>query len=344
MKRSKITFDEMFSLDALYTASIDAARGKHHYKSVINFEENRETILKNIHALLHSGNYRTYGYIEETIYEHGKERHIMKLQFAPHRIVQCALINGLKDDFLNKFYQESYAAIPRKGMHLAASRLRKYILKHPEKSNYCYKIDFSKYFESIDQDILSVVMKNFVKDASIFRVIVEIIYSISRGIPIGNYTSQYLANIFLTKFDKLVSKICSYFSRYMDDCVFICATRREANKVRREVEYIVETDLHLSIKSCWSIFSILERGIDYVGFRIFKNALILRKTLYNDLARACRRVLKSIKSKGYMSDSERSTVMSYWGWASHCTKKAKEIMYEMHFKEIFNICQYDINK
>lgn len=334
----------MFSMDALYQASIDAARGKKHYTSVINFEKHRYEILNEIHALLQSGEYRTYGYIEETILEHGKERHIMKLQFTPHRIVQCALINGLKDTFINKFYFDSFAAIPKKGMHLAAKRLRQYIIKHPEKSRYCYKIDFSKYFESIDQDKLICTMRDMVKDNKVISLIIEIIYSISNGIPIGNYTSQYFANIFLTKFDRLVSNLCSYFSRYMDDCVFICATRAEANRVRHTVEYIVDTDLKLKIKPSWSIFSIIERGIDYVGFRIFTNALILRKSLYNDLVRVCRRVCKSLKAKGFLTDSERSSVMSYWGWASHCTHRAMMKMYEMHFKEIFNICQYNINK
>lgn len=343
MKRSKISFEDMFSMEALYAAAFDAAQGKHHYRSVINFEEHRDDILKNIFTLLHSGNYRTYGYIEETINEHGKERHIMKLQFAPHRIVQCAFINGLKDDFLNKFYPESYAAIPGKGMHLAAKRLRKYIIKNPATARYCYKIDFSKYFESIDQDLLVETMSGFVKDHKILSLLIEIIYSIANGIPIGNYTSQYFANIFLTKFDKVMARLCRYFSRYMDDCVFICASRAEANKVRHEVEYIIDSNLHLKIKRNWTIFSILERGIDYVGFRIFINALILRKTLYNDLVRTCRRVLDSIKRKGYFTDSERSSVMSYWGWASHCTRKAKHMIYEMHFKEIFNICKFEIS-
>lgn len=344
MKRSKAKFEDVFSLDALYQASIDAARGKHHYHSVIAFEEHREEILKGIFDLLHSGNYRTYGYIEEIINEHGKERHIMKLQFAPHRIVQCALINGLKDDFLNKFFYESYAAIPRKGMHLAAKRLRDYIVKHRHLARYCYKIDFSKYFDSINQDLLVEAMKGFVKDDKILSLIFEIIYSIAKGIPIGNYTSQYFANIFLTKFDKFVSKISRYFSRYMDDCVFICATRAEANRVRLTVEYIVENELELKIKPNWTIYDIATRGIDYVGFRIFYNALILRKSLYNDLVRACRRVLKSVEAKGYITNREMSSVMSYWGWASHCTKKARQTMFDMHFKEIFNICDIETNK
>lgn len=342
MKRSKITFDEMFSIDALYQAALDASKGKKHYKSVINFEAHRDEILHNIYNLLHSGNYRTYGYIEETIMEHGKERHIMKLQFAPHRIVQCALINGLKDDFLNKFYPESYAAIPRKGMHMAAKRLRNYIVKHPAKSRYCYKIDFSKYFDSINQTRLIEVMKDFVKDTRIFTIISEIITSIHHGIPIGNYTSQYFANQFLTWFDKLVAGLCGYFARYMDDCVFICSSREEANRIRHDVEYIVNDELGLRIKPNWSIFSIISRGIDFVGFRIFYNALILRKTLYNDLVRTCRRVNAVLHRRGFLNTSEKSALMSYWGWAIHCTKKARYTLYTMHFKPIFNSIQVDL--
>lgn len=342
MKRSKITFDEMFSIDALYQAAMDASKGKKHYKSVINFEEHRDEILNNIYNLLHSGNYRTYGYIEEIINEHGKERRIMKLQFAPHRIVQCALINGLKDDFLNKFYPESYAAIPRKGMHLAAKRLRQYILANPAKSQWCYKIDFAKYFDSINQSLLIKSMKDFVKDSRIISIIIEIITSISRGIPIGNYTSQYFANQFLTRFDKLVSKICGYFSRYMDDCVFICRSRSEANRIRHEVEYIVEYDLRLKIKPTWSIFSVVQRGIDFVGFRIFFNAVILRKSLYNDLVRTCRRVKAILARRGFINTSEKSAVMSYWGWALHCTNKARHTIYQMHFKPIFNIIKVEL--
>ena len=339
MKRSKVTFDEMFSIDALYIAAIDASRGKHHYKSVINFEEHRDVVLNNIYNLLHSDNYRTYGYREETIMEHGKERHIMKLQFAPHRIVQCALINGLKDDFLNNFYYDSYAAIPGKGMHRAAKRLRSYILKNPSKSRFCYKIDFSKYFESINQSKLIESVKAFIKDERVIAVFIELIHSISNGIPIGNYTSQYLANHFLTKFDKLASSLCSFFMRYMDDCVFICSSRREVNRLRHDVEYIVETDLDLRIKPSWSIFDIIQRGIDFVGFRIFHNAMILRKTLYKDPVRACNRVKKSFSVKGFITTSEISCIMSYWGWAMHCTKKARSTLYTMHFRDIFNIIQ-----
>ena len=121
----------------------------------------------------------------------------------------------------------------------------------------------------------------------------------------------------------------------MDDCVFICRSRTGADRVRHEVEYIVEYDLNLKIKPNGSIFSIAQRGIDFVGFRIFFNAVILRKTLYNDLVRTCRRIKSVLARRGFINTSEKSAIMSYWGWASHCTNKARNVIYQMHFKPIF---------
>ncbi len=134
--------------------------------------------------------------------------------------------------FLPKFIEDTYACIPTKGVHQAVHKLRKYTYNMSKKNNdfYFLKCDVSKFFNSIDKETLYKIMERYVKDKYFLEHTKLLIYSDNSpiGNPIGNYTSQYFANIYMNKLDHYVKEELKikYYVRYMDDFANVQKTKK----------------------------------------------------------------------------------------------------------------------
>lgn len=150
----------------------------------------------------------------------------------------------------------------------------------------------------------------------------EIIDSIEdgKGIPIGNYTSQYFANFYLSYFDHWLKEEMKvkYVIRYMDDIVILHESKKYLHNLRNEIENYLWTNLKLKVKGNWQVFPSRVRGIDFVGYRHFGDYILLRKSTAKKLKRKMRRILVKVKSGQQMSYSEWCSINSYKGWVIWC--------------------------
>lgn len=352
MKRIGFLFDEICSMDNLRLAFHNAKKGKGWYKEVKLIEQRPGYYLAGLQWMLKTGNFHTSEYETFKKVEGKKERVIYKLPFFPDRIMQWAVIQVIEPSLLNCFTDDSYSAIPNMGIHKALNKIRKAVDKHPEEMTYCLKIDCKKFYPSIDHDILKKLFRHKYKDPALLALIDEVIDSISTcpatpenitfyesigkpvnvvqyngepfidgvGIPIGNYFSQYDGNFYLTGFDhwmKEVKRVKHYY-RYMDDICVFADSKERLQQLLSEINQYLRNNLNLRMKDNYQIFPSFIRGVDFVGYRVFRNYTLLRRSTCDSMKRKMTALRVKVESGKEMNYSEWCSIASYKGWVKHC--------------------------
>ena len=150
-------------------------------------------------------------------------------------------------------------------------------------NNYAYvlKCDISKFFYTIDKEILFKIIKKKVKDKNFLKLTKQFIYDTNDpiGIPIGNYTSQYFANIYMNTLDHYIKEKCQikYYVRYVDDFILILNTKEECKEVRKKIENFLDKKLKLKLNKKTHYFKITE-GVNFLGYKIFPNYILLKNS------------------------------------------------------------------
>ncbi|MDY0246377.1 MAG: reverse transcriptase domain-containing protein [Methanosarcina mazei] len=305
-------------MENIVSAYENAKRGKTHYQDVTKIEKDREVYLRRVRDMLISHSYRSSEYRTFTICENGKERLVADIPFYPDRIIHWAVMQVIETIILNNLIDQTYAAIPGRGAHQALTKLDSYL--KDEKVTYCLKTDVRKFFPSIDKNILKSKLRTKIKDRDVLWLLNSIIdqYPLP-GIPIGNYTSQYFANFYLSEIDHIMKERykCHYYLRYMDDIIILGYSKQWLHKM----QFILDTEFQLiglTMKCNWQIFPIEARGIDFLGYRTFKEFRLLRKNTKRRLKRTVSEVLADIKLSGGLNTHNRGRIASYNGVLSWC--------------------------
>lgn len=266
-----------------------ASRGKRHYTEVIMVDGDPEFYLEQIRAVLVEGAFVNSPYTILIRKEGRKEREIWKLPYYPDRIIHHAIVNVLEPIWMKTYIRDTYAALPRRGIHDGVKRVKK-ALKERAATRYCLKMDVKKFYQSIDHDVLKVVVRKKIKDPDVLRLLDMIIES-APGVPIGNYTSQHFGNLLLGELDHWVKEHLRvrYYFRYCDDLVVLGSDKAELHRQRVEVERFLNERLNLQLKGSWQIFPVAVRGIDFLGYRFFPDFTLVRKSIVTNFKRKFRR-------------------------------------------------------
>ena len=352
MKRYGNLFEKICSMENLELAFKNAKKGKGWYAEVKQIEERPYYYLAGLQYMLKNHLYHTSEYSSFFKKDGKKEREIYKLPFYPDRIAQWAVLQVIEPQLLAFFTDDTYSAIPNKGIHAAFKKLRKAVDTVPEEMTYCLKIDCKKFYPSIDHETLKQKFRRKYKDPELLELIDEIIDSISTcpateeniefyescgneinivtlngkqfisgvGIPIGNYFSQYDGNFFLSEFDHWIKEVkhIKHYYRYMDDLCIFASTKEELHQILADVDQYLRTNLNLRIKGNYQIFPSFVRGVDFVGYRIFKDYTLLRKSTCDQMKVKMTAIRKKVESGQEMNYSEWCSINSYKGWLKHC--------------------------
>lgn len=140
------------------------------------------------------------------------------------------------------------------------------------------KMDFRKFFPSIDRTILYKEINRKIKDKHILWLLNQIIPSTGVGLPIGNLTSQLFANVYGTIFDRYVKQSLQvkHYVRYMDDTVILSTDKLYLKSLLQKLTLFIQSKLHLQF-SKWYIENI-KKGLNFVGYRIFRTHTLIRKS------------------------------------------------------------------
>ena len=258
MKSHKHLFSQIVSFSNLLDASHKAARGKRERPNVILFFHGLEDNLWKLSQDLSDRTYRPGGYATFSIYR-PKPRMISAAPFRD-RVVHHALINVIGPLLERSFIHDSYANRVGKGTHRAIRRFQWFLRRH----RYVLMCDIRKYFPSIDHQILRRRLRQRIADAGTLWLIDRIIdgsndqefvcdyfpgdnlltpVSRRRGLPIGNLTSQFFANFYLSPLDHFAKEGlgCKAYLRYVDDFALFADSKRQLHEWRTDLSRVLES-------------------------------------------------------------------------------------------------------
>jgi RNA-directed DNA polymerase len=229
-------FDELCSWDNLLLAYRKASKGKRGRGNVAIFEHRLEDNLCRLLDELRDGRYRPKGYT--SFYIHEPKRRLISAADFRDRVVHHALCNLLEPLFEPSFIDDSHANRVGKGTHRALDRVQRFARRFP----FALQCDVRQFFPSLDHEILRARIATKVTDARVLRLVDLILASGAgvlddgydmvfcpgddlfatlrpRGLPIGNLTSQFWANVYMSPFDHFVKRElrCAGYVRYVDD-------------------------------------------------------------------------------------------------------------------------------
>lgn len=302
MKTHNGLFEQIITFDALYRAYRRARKGKRKSWPCLHFERDLEGNLIQLQNELIWGQYRTGGYRSFQVAE-PKVRTITALTEFRDRVVQHALMELLEPLWERSFIAHSYACRAGKGAHAGAdyaqAMMRACLRRHG--SLYALKADVRKYFPSVEHGALKRLIRRKISDKRILQLLDNIIDSYSepntpgRGIPIGNLTSQLMANIYLDALDQHVK--CrlreKWYCRYMDDFVVLHPDKTHLQALRLTLEAWLDRNLGLELNHKTAIFPIATthgRGLDFLGYHLWPHKRRLRKASLKRFKRRVRRL------------------------------------------------------
>ena len=211
-----------------------------------------------------------------------KERVISVASFRD-RVVHHALVNVLEPYFELSFIHDSYATRKDKGLHRAVIAAQKYSRTY----SWYLKLDIEKFFANINHDILLSLINHKIKDPqimSICRIILKnqtlsMGLGVNVGLPVGNLTSQFFANIYLNKLDHFAKQNLGYhgYVRYMDDFILYSDSIQDLKQSLKQIEVFLQQQLGLCIKTKSVQMNKVSQGIPFLGYRIFPSIIRVRQ-------------------------------------------------------------------
>lgn len=294
--------------------------------------------------MLKDHSYKVSLYKTSIIQDKTKKRILYKLPYYPDRIIQWAIMNEIEPIFRKTFTDFTCASIPGRGIHKASKMLDKWLNVYPEETQYCLKIDIKKFYPSINREILRKLLRKKFKDKDLLIELDKIIESVDnsdidklnlspeekywytrpgKGLPVGSYLSQYLANYYLAFFDHWVKEDlgCKYVIRYMDDIIILSNSKEFLWNCFYKIKEYLETNLDLELKSNFQVFPVDLRGIDFVGYRHFRGYKLLRKSTLKTCKKNAITILNKGKTQQLPTEKEWCGWVSSLGWLKWCNSK-----------------------
>lgn len=364
-KKAKTTFPKLintsyhFSFQKLIAAYYECRRKKRLKPTSAEFEFNLEKELVTLEKSLRNHSYKPLPFSVFVVPE-PKIREIFAASFRD-RVVHHLLYHFLCPIFEPKFIFDSFACRKDKGTHRAIKRLFYFIRKTTRKNTngvFFLQADIKNFFCSINHDILLNLIQKQVKNPQILWLTKTIIYHdctqnpvkkgqlslfsrippqkslfnapLGQGLPIGNLTSQFFANLYLNELNQFVKHIlkCRYYIRYVDDFIILDASEEKLSKIKMEIERFLREKLNLELHpEKWKIKNI-SAGIDALGYIVKPTHILVRQRVIT----AFTKKLFEFKSQKPDLDDLLSCVNAYFAHFSHADSyHLRKRIWKKHF-------------
>jgi retron-type reverse transcriptase len=323
-------FDQICAFENLYLASKKAEMGKRFRHEVAVFNARRAENLLEIQRLLRAGQY-PFGHFRTIKIIQPKPRLISAAPYRD-RVVHHAIINIIGPLFERKFIRDSYANQIGKGTHAALDRCTYYARRF----RHVLLLDIRKYFPSIDHLILLAEISRTIRCPQTLALIEQIIgtsnpqepanfyfpgddlftpFERHKGLPIGNLTSQFFANVYLNPFDHFVKEELRApgYIRYVDDALVFGDDEAQLLEGKGHAQIFLY-DWRLLLNPKKGLIYPVEHGIPFLGFRVFPTH---RRLLRSGVKRSRKR-LRALR-KGYRTGkiSREKVNASVQAWLGH---------------------------
>lgn len=322
MKRVGYLYDKMLSPENWAKAVKGAIRNKKSLYSVKRFLERGKEYPEELRQQVVNGEFKFLGYNTKKIYE-PKERtlYIARLE---ERFFHWACMLIIEPIFEPTFHFHSYSCRKGKGQHKASLACAEAVRKY----KYVVDIDAAKFYPSIPHDLLKKDLAQKIKDKKFLEEapyrIIDSHHTPGRkgyGVPIGNYSSQIFGNIYMTKLDNFCNNLegAKRVLRYCDNSLIFFNDKELARKAKKEIEkyYHDVLDMKMSKSELYPT----TQGVDFVGYRHFKDTVLVRKRTAKRIDRRMRKLPKMLASGRIDYKQAMGKVASAIGWTRHAHSK-----------------------
>lgn len=320
------------SLAALHRAWAKASRGKRGQPEVAAFELNQGAELLQLQTKLRSGAYRPGGYRSFVI--HDPKRRLVSAAPFCDRVVHHALVQAIESLFEAAFIDHSYANRLGKGTHQAIALARQWQRQHP----FVLQCDLRQFFPSVDHAVLLTALEKRITCPRTLALCATVLHSgvgvldgeytpVSfpgddllaaarpRGLPIGNLTSQFWANVLLNELDQFVTAElgCAAYLRYVDDFLLFSENKKQLWQWKAAIREKLNA-LRLTMHESSSTVYPVKNGIPWLGVRLLPQGVKL-KTRNARAFSARLREMQAAVAAGEMPLDEASRRVQ--GWVAH---------------------------
>jgi retron-type reverse transcriptase len=315
LKTHRNLWTQFISAENFDLAVRRALKNKKKTREIRDFIADRENLTECLRRLVERGEFRTSAYRERTIYE-PKMREISILPFWPDRIVHHAVMNVLIPIWDASFCSDSYACRTGFGLHPASRRTMQFV----RRNKYFLQCDIRKFYPTMDHGVLMRGILHKIRDRKLLAIIEDIIDSTpSPGIPIGNFCSQWFGNLYLDELDRFVKQdlgVADYV-RYCDDFILFSDDKKLLGRFRERIREFLSR--RLCQRFSFAEIAPVSAGVDFLGYRHFPRAVLLRKST---IARLRRRLKTIARAPDKTTMRIVGQLAAMRGWAMHARRAA----------------------
>lgn len=326
-----MNYESVYEPQNLYNAYRKARKGKRDQPSVASFEYNLEENLFGLRTELSAFLYQPGQYY--SFYRTESKRRLISAAPFRDRVVHHALINVIGNEFEKCFIDQSYANRTGKGTHRALDTCTRYL----RSSKYSLQCDVAQFFPAIDHQILSELLGRKIHDNRLLWLcnqiistgagILDSIYQPQwfpgdslfealrpKGLPIGNLTSQFWANVYLNPLDHFVKRVLKVkkYVRYVDDLILFGEDKFLLNHWLIEIKKFLQ-DYRLQLHGTSPIRPSSE-GLPFLGFLVFPDHRRIRSPRVWKFSRGLREKIQAYRAGNMPIDQLHRSVQ---GWVEH---------------------------
>lgn len=320
-------WDHMVDVDNVKACFVDAAKGKTTRRDVRNHlacvDDRAATLIQHLNNEPWTPPVHKPSYLREG--STGKVRIIIKPTYA-EQVVHHMLVGELKPIIMRGMYRFCCGSVPGRGIHDAKRAMEKWRDGYKGRKFYVAELDVRKFYHNIDHAILKEKLCKVIRDKRFLELLFIIINTGSfsnngKGLPLGFYTSQWLANYLLQSMDYFILQTLrpDHYLRYMDNLYLFSTNKKKLHKAVREIDQYLTDQLQLSLNDNWQVYRfeyvdadgrVKGRAINCLGFVLHHNRTTIRKSILLRI----RRKANNIDRKGTATWYDAAAVISYIGW------------------------------
>lgn len=339
---------EITSFHTLMVADTHVSKGKRENTERLRFYDNREGNLEEISTLLRAGKVPKVEYHSFYVYV-PKVRKVIFIDYWS-KVVQRAIYDVLNSKICRTFIEHTYACVKGRGQLAAMEQLYTWMRETRTSGSewYYYKFDVAKFFYRIDHEILMDICRKKIDDPRTVDLLgyyinndavpfgmpldanqltiteEQMLYDL--GIPIGGGLSHMLGNMYLDPLDQFCKRVLGIkrYIRYMDDIIILDNDKERLKEYGRRMTQFLEERLHLNFNNKTALRPV-RVGCEFVGFVIYNDHVILRKSTTLRMKRTLRKTRQDYHDNLITFKEANATMQSYLAMLSHVDcKKFKE--------------------
>ena len=339
---------EITSFHTLMIADTHVSKGKRENTERLRFYDNREGNLEEISTLLRAGKVPKVEYHSFYVYV-PKVRKVIFIDYWS-KVVQRAIYDVLNPKICRTFIEHTYACVKGSGQLAAMEQLYTWMRETRTSGTewYYYKFDVAKFFYRIDHEILMDICRKKIDDPRTVDLLgyyinndavpfgmpldanqltiteEQMLYDL--GIPIGGGLSHMLGNMYLDPLDQFCKRVLGIkrYIRYMDDIIILDNDKERLKEYGRRMTQFLEEQLHLNFNNKTALRPV-RVGCEFVGFVIYNDHVILRKSTTLRMKRTLRKTRQDYHDNLITFKEANATMQSYLAMLSHVDcKKFKE--------------------